>query len=51
MSQSVLMKEYKALAREKWVQIDVSDCTLGKASTQADKFRSMRTTSITGTSP
>ena len=24
MSQTVLMKEYKALAKEKWVQIDVS---------------------------
>lgn len=24
MSQAVLMKEYKALAKEKWVQIDVS---------------------------
>ena len=34
MSQAVLMKEYKALAKEKWVQIDVShveDFHLGSA--------------------
>ena len=51
MSQTVLMKEYKALAREKWVSIDVGAGNPAKRATVADKDRSMRITYITGTLP